>query len=169
MTAARRIAALADADTARKLAYRHSGRFAAEALPLLDTRAGVAKGDQFNYTKKKDGTLSKVSREALPAGDFTALLELVEENLRNMGREIFSGDVRVAPFRKGTLTACDQCDSTITASICDLYRAQTKLRRLRSSKPNSLTGRCERSRHQTIPSTSMRQLRYQTRSRFGQS
>ncbi len=110
-----RTAALADADTARKLAYRHSGRFAAEALPLLDTRAGVAKGDQFNYTKKKDGTLSKVSREALPAGDFTALLELVEENLRNMGREIFSGDVRVAPFRKGTLTACDQCDYQ---SIC---------------------------------------------------
>ncbi len=105
-----RTAALAEADTARQLAYRHSGRYDAEALPLLDTRAGVAKGDQFNYTRKKDGTLSKVSREALPPGEFAALLDVVEENLKTMGREIFSGAVRVSPFRKGAVTACDHCD-----------------------------------------------------------
>jgi ATP-dependent helicase/DNAse subunit B len=32
-----------------------------------------------------------------------------------MGREIFSGEAKVAPYRKGAATACDQCDYR---SIC---------------------------------------------------
>ncbi len=102
--------ALADADAARKLACQHSGRFDALVLPQLDARAVAVKGDQFNYTKKKDGTLSKTSREALAPEEFAALLEVVEENLKTMGRDIFSGTVKVAPYRKGSVTACDHCD-----------------------------------------------------------
>jgi ATP-dependent helicase/nuclease subunit B len=107
--------ALAETDEARKLAYRHSGRFDVRALPKLDLRAGAMKGDQFNYKKNKDGSVSKVSREALPAEEFAALLDLVEANLISMGREIFSGSAKVSPYRKGATTACQQCDYQ---SIC---------------------------------------------------
>jgi ATP-dependent helicase/nuclease subunit B len=107
---ANRTDALAEPGDARKLAYQHSGRFDAEVLPQLDARADAVKGDQFSYTKKKDGALSKTSREALASGEFAALLDVVEENLKTMGREIFAGAVTVAPFRKGAVTACDHCD-----------------------------------------------------------
>jgi ATP-dependent helicase/nuclease subunit B len=102
--------ALAETAEARKLAYQHSGRFDAGALQKLDSRKDAVKGDQFNYRKNKDGSLGKTSREALTTEEFTALLETVELNLKTMGREIFSGSVQVSPFRKGAMTACDQCD-----------------------------------------------------------
>jgi ATP-dependent helicase/nuclease subunit B len=102
--------ALAETAEARKLAYQHSGRFDAGALQKLDSRKDAVKGDQFNYRKNKDGSLGKTSREALSTEEFTTLLDTVELNLKTMGREIFSGSVQVSPFRKGAMTACDQCE-----------------------------------------------------------
>jgi ATP-dependent helicase/nuclease subunit B len=102
--------ALAGVDDARKLAYQHSGRFDAQHLRLLDTRPDAVKGDQFNYTLKKDGSLSAASREALDSDDFIALLDGVEENLKRMGRAVYAGEAKVDPYRKGKIAACDQCD-----------------------------------------------------------
>jgi len=102
--------ALADTDHARRLAYRHTGRFDARALRRLDARAEVRTGDQFNYRLNADGGLRKDSREALPPEVFARLLEDTEANLQRLGREIFSGIAAVAPYRKGTTTACDHCD-----------------------------------------------------------
>jgi ATP-dependent helicase/nuclease subunit B len=99
--------ALADADAARKRAYRHAGRFAAGALPRLD-RAGAA--DQFNYRLNKDGKLRSDSVEALPGAEFEKLLDRVEVQLREMGRTIFSGALPVDPYRKGRETPCEFCD-----------------------------------------------------------
>ena len=101
--------ALADTDEARRRAYRHSGRFDARALPQLDARPGARQGDQFNYRLTNDGNLYKTSREALPTAEFAAMLDLVETNLKQMGRDIFSGLAKVSPYRKGAATACDQC------------------------------------------------------------
>jgi ATP-dependent helicase/nuclease subunit B len=101
---------LSGADEARKLAYRHSGRFDASALPLLDQRKDVHAGDQFNYRLKKDGGLSGNSHEAMGGGEFLALLDGVETALKKMGQSIYAGDAKVDPYRKGTVTACDQCD-----------------------------------------------------------
>ncbi len=102
--------ALADPQGARKAAYRHTGRFDFRALPQLDARPDARQGDQFNYRLKNDGQLHKSSSEALSTAEFEALLDSVEQTLGKMGREIFSGVAGVAPFRKGTVTACDQCD-----------------------------------------------------------
>jgi len=41
--------ALADAQAAGRLAYRHAGRFDSRALSLLDAGPEVREGDQFNY------------------------------------------------------------------------------------------------------------------------
>jgi len=105
-----RTAALADIQHARKLAYRHSGRFDTRALPQLDGRPGAQQGDQFNYRLTKSGQVHGNCREALATVDFEALLDSVEANLKKMGQEIFSGVATVSPYRKGSLTACDQCD-----------------------------------------------------------
>jgi len=101
---------LAGADEARKSAYRHTGRFNAEILDKLDQRSGATTGDQFNYRRKNDGTLYAKSSEALSPAAFMAMLDDVETVLKKMGRDIYAGVAAVDPYRKGNVTACDQCD-----------------------------------------------------------
>jgi ATP-dependent helicase/nuclease subunit B len=107
--------ALADPATARKLAYQHSGRFDARVLRQLDSRPGVGQGDQFNFRITQAGKIHRGSREALTTAEFQDLLRDVEKNLKDMGTQIFSGVTAVAPYRKGTDTACVQCNFR---SIC---------------------------------------------------
>ena len=102
-----RTEALADTEIARNRAYRHSGRFDTGALSHLDR---LAAADQFNYKLNKDGSLRANSTEALPHGEFEALLDRVEVRLLEMGRSIFSGIAQVDPYRKGQETPCEFCD-----------------------------------------------------------
>jgi ATP-dependent helicase/nuclease subunit B len=93
---------------ARKRAYRHTGRFQAAVVRHLDRRA-VQKGDQFNYAFGQNGELRKDSSEALDDGHFREMLDAIETHLREMGRAIFAGEAKVNPYRRGIVTACDQC------------------------------------------------------------
>jgi ATP-dependent helicase/nuclease subunit B len=101
--------ALAEVAAARKLAYRHTGRFDARALPQFDARPEVKQGDQFNFRLTKEGQLHKNSREAVTTSHFLAMLDSVETQLRQMGNDIYAGRVAVAPYRRGLAIACDQC------------------------------------------------------------
>ncbi len=123
--------ALADTDRARKLAYRHTGRFDAGVLAHLDQRPDATEGDQFNYRRNKDGSLSGASREALDSAAFVAILDSIESFLTQMGRSIYSGVVKVDPFRKGRITACDQCDYR---AVCRLDPWTHSYRLLKKSK-----------------------------------
>ncbi|MGB7767998.1 MAG: PD-(D/E)XK nuclease family protein [Verrucomicrobiia bacterium] len=105
-----RAEALAGTEAARRMAYRHTGRFSADALPKLDSRPDATAGDQFNYRRNRDGSLRKGSAEALPRAEFEALLDRVETQLTEMGRAIFAGEAKVDPYRKGSLTPCEFCD-----------------------------------------------------------
>jgi ATP-dependent helicase/nuclease subunit B len=107
---ATRAEALADAAESRRRAYRHTGRFRADALPQLDSRSDATTGDQFNYRRNQDGSLHKGSVEALPHTEFEALLDRVERQLTGIGRAIFAGVARVDPYRKGSETPCGFCD-----------------------------------------------------------
>jgi ATP-dependent helicase/nuclease subunit B len=107
--------ALAATDSARNLAYQHTGRFDARHLRRLDTRADATKGDQFKYGINQDGKISGTSREALESASFLALLDTVEQHLQRMGRAIYAGEAAVDPYRKGATLACDQCEY---AAIC---------------------------------------------------
>lgn len=98
---------LASAEESRRAAYRHTGRFDAGALGKLDS-AGAA--DQFNYRLNQDGLFRKRAGEAIQSAEFERLLDSVEEQLRRIGREIFSGMARVDPYRKGRETPCGFCD-----------------------------------------------------------
>ena len=126
--------ALADADEARKLAYRHTGRFDARALRLLDARPDAREGDQFNYRLTKDGAIHKSSREALSTAEFHALLETLEQHLQRIGAQIFSGVASVAPYRRGAATACDQC---AYRSVCRIDPWTHPFRVLRTPEPEN--------------------------------
>jgi ATP-dependent helicase/nuclease subunit B len=125
-----RVEALADVETSRRMAYRHTGRFSVDALPKLDCRPGVKTGDQFNYRRNQDGSLHKGSAEALPRGEFEALLDRVEMQLTEMGRAIFSGVAKVDPYRKGSETPCGFCDYR---AICRIDPWTHRYRMLRVS------------------------------------
>lgn len=124
--------ALAEPEQARKLAYRHAGRFDASALPILDSRPGVKQGDQFNFRFTNDGRLYQRGAEALETRDFAALVDSVETHLRNMGSQVYAGNVEVSPFRKGTMVACDQCEYR---ALCRVDPWTHKYRILKAVKP----------------------------------
>ena len=129
-----RAEALAATDEARRLAYRHTGRFSMDALPKLDSRSGIKAGDQFNYRRNQDGSLHKGSAEALPRADFEVLLDGVERQLAEMGRAIYAGEAKVDPYRKGRETPCEFCDYR---TVCRIDPWTHRYRVLRTAKENS--------------------------------
>ncbi len=104
-----RVDALAEPEQSRRMAYRHFGRYSISALPYLDSRNDSRQGDQFSYRFNKNGQLHAGCREALAPELFNALLSESEAILREMAQRVFEGSVEVAPYRKGQVTACDQC------------------------------------------------------------
>jgi ATP-dependent helicase/nuclease subunit B len=126
-----RRAALERTQEARQRAYRHTGRFNACVLPLLDARPDASEGDQFNYRLTKAGEIHKACREPMETAEFVALLESLENHLKRMGDEIFSGQAKVSPYRKGSTTACDQCSYQ---SICRIDPWTHRFRVLRKMK-----------------------------------
>jgi ATP-dependent helicase/nuclease subunit B len=131
--------ALADADDARKLAYRHTGRFDASFLGKFDNRPNVQCGDQFNYKRNHDGSLRKGSTEALPPAEFEKLFDRVEAQLKEMGRSIFSGAAQVDPYRKGHETPCDFCDYR---AVCRIDPWTHRYRVLRPSAEKAFDNSC---------------------------
>jgi ATP-dependent helicase/nuclease subunit B len=83
----------------RRKAFQHSGRFNSAHWPWLDS---IDCGEQFSS--------HHASRNALPPEDFEKLIADTEQHLRSFGRDILNGVADVAPFRKGTETACDRCE-----------------------------------------------------------
>jgi ATP-dependent helicase/nuclease subunit B len=119
---------LADADEARRKAYRHTGRFVAGVLGRLDR---IHAKDQFSYQLKKDGSLYANSTEAMPRQEFEKLLDGVETQLRAMGEKIFSGAAQVDPYRKGKDTPCEFCDYS---AACRIDKRTHPYRVLRAAK-----------------------------------
>ena len=103
----RRDAVLTDREAARRRAYRHAGHFDLTALDFLDTAKNC---EQFNYTWKQDGTPGNRSKDPLQPEQFLALLDSVEERLRNFGERIFAGEATVDPYRRNSETPCAFCD-----------------------------------------------------------
>jgi ATP-dependent helicase/nuclease subunit B len=129
-----RAEALAQVEDARRLAYQHRGRFDIKVLEKLDA---LARADQFKYRLKKDGAPHKNSTDPMATAEFETLLDSVEESLKRMGREIFSGATQVSPYRKSSLTACAQCDYQ---AICRIDLWTHRFRVLKKSEPTVETG-----------------------------
>ncbi len=122
---------------ARKMAYRHNGRFDAGELRKFDRRLEVTKGDQFNYRLNKAGGLPSNSSEALSCKEFTGLLDQVEQQLRGLGAKIFTGAAAVDPYRKGQQTPCEYCDYRAACRLDEWTHDWRILRAAESSSSSS--------------------------------
>jgi len=47
----------------------------------------------------------------MESDQFQRLLDGVADRIRSMGNRIFTGDIRVDPYRRGSDTPCDRCDA----------------------------------------------------------
>jgi ATP-dependent helicase/nuclease subunit B len=128
---ASRTEVLANPDAAQRLAYRHSGRFDTTYLDHLDR---LHARDQFNYQLNKDGSVRSNSAEALSGGEFVALLDQVEAQLRTLGEKIYSGAAGVDPYRKGSQTACDYCEYR---AACRIDEWSHEFRELRATEKSA--------------------------------
>jgi len=103
-----------DVSAARRLAYRHQGRFDAAVLPHLDNRPrdpGKQKmGDQFNFVITVKGAVSSRNDNPMSNGSFHGMLDRVEGLLREAGERIFRGDAKVDPYRLGAKIPCEYCE-----------------------------------------------------------
>ncbi|HEY3316144.1 MAG TPA: helicase-exonuclease AddAB subunit AddB [Bacillota bacterium] len=89
---------------------RAGGMFLAdpEAARLMDEK--VAGGSPIVPLRlRKDGTVGK-SRRAVDAARLGALIAFASRLIRSTGRSIVGGDVRVAPYRRGTERPCAYCE-----------------------------------------------------------
>ena len=105
---------LAGIEEARQNRYQHRGRFRSDLLVAFDNRQ-KAKGDQFRYSRNKDGAFSRAGNEVLSEGDFLGLVDQIENFLRQYGQAIYAGEVGIEPYRHKAEIACDRCDYR---SIC---------------------------------------------------
>lgn len=112
VSASARDEAIDNLESDRRQAYQHVGRYSLEAQDKLDrkfAREGEPSG-QFPCQLKKDGTPRKDSTTVMEPEAFGDLLRQVESKLTEMGRDIFSGQTAVDPFRHKTKSGCDYCD-----------------------------------------------------------
>ena len=83
--------------------------------------------------------MHKGSKEAVSSAEFRSLLSLAEQTLKEMGRRVYTGDAEVSPYRRGTVTACEQC---LYHGICRIDPWTHRFRLL--SKPELLVPNVER-------------------------
>jgi ATP-dependent helicase/nuclease subunit B len=90
-------------------AYRHQGRFIRSHLAFLDSR-GATKGDQFVYSKNKDGEFSARGNQGLTPAAFAELQVQVAAHLTQFGRQIYNGRLEPSPYQIKQERACDFCE-----------------------------------------------------------
>ncbi|SDW32537.1 DNA helicase/exodeoxyribonuclease V, subunit B [Lachnospiraceae bacterium KHCPX20] len=81
----------------------------------LDSELGIAFDNHESYTSdvikvgsKKDGEPTVTSKVVSP-DDLNVLCDFVEKKTKDLGKEILSGNIEVAPYRMGQFSACDYC------------------------------------------------------------
>lgn len=79
----------------------------------IDSLAG--EGNVLQYKIKKDGSLSEASKGLMDETSINELMNYLDNEIKDIGREIFSGDITVKPAKTNNWEACQYC---IYKSIC---------------------------------------------------
>ncbi|MEJ8547895.1 helicase-exonuclease AddAB subunit AddB [Brevibacillus borstelensis] len=80
----------------------------AELARMMDERVEQGASELLPFELKKDGTLSARSSVAT-AEQFQALQQFVRATVKELSTRMTDGDIQIAPYVNGTLTACDRC------------------------------------------------------------
>jgi ATP-dependent helicase/nuclease subunit B len=115
----------------RRSAYTHGGIFDFKYLEWLDSTAPDGKSGQFDFRLNNDGSPHGNSFNALDSARFQAVLQHSEHLMRDFGQRIYSGDISIHPFKKGSVTACDKCHFQ---SICRFDAWTQKFNTLRAAE-----------------------------------
>ena len=91
--------ALKDAEMEQRQPFQHSGRFDKRRTAEFDR---AENHEQFRWHGR--------SGNACEPETFRALVQDVEQHLKNFGNQILNGVIDIAPYRKGTEVACDRCE-----------------------------------------------------------
>jgi ATP-dependent helicase/nuclease subunit B len=105
-----------DANTAPLEQYReaaqHRGLFDLGALEKLDTNAKTTSpSGQFKAKFTKEDKPWANQNDGHGSAEFRQALDQVTQLIKDFGLRILNGDATVAPYRKGSKTACDYCDA----------------------------------------------------------
>lgn len=98
--------------------WPHRGRLVEDERHWLDAASESGGSGQFGSAR---------TRDSLSRGEFRALLEHTETQVREFGERIFAGEIRVDPYVKGSRCACDRC---AYAGICRIDPWRHAYRRL---------------------------------------
>lgn len=112
---------------ARRAALQHLGLSDLSIIDRLDSTAPSGHSRQFNQRLTKSGEPHKGSFATLPTEEFRQLLGQTRATMRELGQRVLEGEVAIAPFRKGCITACQTCDY---ASICRFDSWEQRYREL---------------------------------------
>jgi ATP-dependent helicase/nuclease subunit B len=97
-------------------AAQHRGLFDLSALDKLDSNAETSSpSGQFKARLTKEGKPWSNQNDGQGPLEFRQALDQVTQLIKDFGVRILNGDATVAPYRKGSKTACDFCD---TKDIC---------------------------------------------------
>lgn len=80
----------------------------AELARMMDAHVEQGASDLLPFEIKKDGTLSSRSSVATP-DQFQSLTAYVRETVKEISTRMTRGEIRIEPYSKGTMTACDYC------------------------------------------------------------
>ncbi|HEY1174125.1 MAG TPA: PD-(D/E)XK nuclease family protein [Verrucomicrobiae bacterium] len=112
------------AEEKNRKVHRHTGRFDVRYVDELDTRGtGRKEADQFKSTSR--------SADGQDGAEFETLLQSIEQQLRQIGVNIFAGDVSVSPYRYKKECACERC---VYQGICRFEETHSEYRVLHAAK-----------------------------------
>ncbi len=92
-------------------AAQHRGLFDLGALEQLDANASTNPSGQFKAKFTKEGKPWSNQNDGRSSVEFRQELDQVTQLIKDFGLRILNGDATVAPYRKGSKTACDFCDA----------------------------------------------------------
>jgi ATP-dependent helicase/nuclease subunit B len=91
--------------------YKAKGIFNGDISAFLDRQASM-ESKFYNFYVTKDGQPygNYDKRGTLRPEDFEAILQFTEKIIVDLAQQILTGDIKVRPYRLGTISACQFCE-----------------------------------------------------------
>jgi len=86
-----------------------------DVVKMMDTTLDTGTSDIIPVSLKQDGTISESKSSIMKEKEFEELQKRVSETIKQIGKEILSGNIDIKPYNYKNQTGCDYCEYK---SIC---------------------------------------------------